>query len=121
MGDERLITQVFEQLLANAIQYARDDLPPTVHVSAEWRASRWRIAVRDNGIGIDKAHQTKVFEIFRRLHTQDQRPGTGIGLATARRILERHGGRIWVESTPGQGSTFYFTLPPGGPGKSASQ
>ncbi|MBR9814189.1 hypothetical protein GYB61_10090, partial [bacterium] len=120
MGDAALITQVFTQLLSNAIKYAKDDAPPTVHVSAEWRYSRWCVSVRDEGIGIDPKHQTKVFEIFRRLHTQDVRPGTGVGLATVRRILERHGGRIWVESAPGEGSTFIFTLPPGGPGKTSA-
>lgn len=120
MGDAKLITQVFTQLLSNAIKYAKEGQPPQVHVSADWRYSRWCIAVRDQGIGIAPEHQTKIFEIFRRLHTQDVRPGTGVGLATVRRILERHGGRIWVESAPGEGSTFVFTLPPGGPGKATS-
>ena len=120
LGDSKLITQVFTQLLSNAIKYAKDDEPPRVHVSADWRYSRWCISVRDHGIGIAPEYQTKVFEIFRRLHTQDVRPGTGVGLATVRRILERHGGRIWVESALGEGSTFIFTLPPGGPGKSTA-
>lgn len=120
MGDGKLVTQVFVQLLSNAIKYAKDGELPQVHVSADWRYSRWCISVRDQGIGIDPQHQTKIFEIFRRLHTQDVRPGTGVGLATVRRILERHGGRIWVESALGEGSTFIFTLPPGGPGKSTA-
>jgi signal transduction histidine kinase len=81
-----------------------------VHVSAQCDGSNWTISVRDNGTGIDPAHHDKVFEIFRRLHTQEQIPGTGIGLAVCRRIVARHGGRIWIESSNGQGSTFFFTL-----------
>ena len=94
----------------HSLKYHGSD-PPQVHVSAERDTERWTIAVRDNGIGIDPKHHERIFEIFRRLHTEQQYPGTGIGMAVGRRIVSRHGGYIWVESEPGKGSTFYFTLP----------
>jgi signal transduction histidine kinase len=82
-----------------------------VHITAQREGNYWRIAIRDNGIGISQEHLDKVFGLFHRLHNQAQYPGTGIGLASCKRIIEQHGGRIGVESVPGQGSTFYFTLP----------
>ena len=99
-----------QNLIGNGLKYHGAD-PPHVHVSAEQNGNEWTIAVRDNGLGIDAKHHEKIFEIFRRLHTQHKYPGTGIGLAVCRRIVLRHGGRIWLESQEGEGSTFYFSIP----------
>ena len=118
-------------LIANAIKF-RGEQPPVIHVSAQ-RGERGKereerreggdaaaslpaspcfvLSVRDNGIGIAPEYHERIFGVFQRLHTHNEYPGTGIGLAVCQKIVERHGGRIWVESQPGQGSTFYFTLP----------
>ncbi|WP_436348723.1 sensor histidine kinase [Natronorubrum sp. FCH18a] len=109
-GDRRQIRQLFQNLLDNAITYSGDE-PPRVHVSAEQDGSEWIVSVRDEGIGIDSEHTDEVFEVFRRLHSRDEYPGSGIGLALCQRIVERHGGKIWVESEPDEGTTFMFTLP----------
>jgi PAS domain S-box-containing protein len=110
MADPAQLAQVFQNLIANALKFRREDVPPHIHVSATREDGMWRFAVADNGIGFDSKHGERVFQIFQRLHTRDEYPGTGIGLALCKRILERHGGRIWVESAPGEGSTFFFTL-----------
>ncbi len=110
MGDANQLAQVLQNLIGNAILY-RSDTAPQIHVSAKAGDGCWTVAVRDNGIGIDPRHQERIFEIFQRLHTQREYPGTGIGLAVCRRVINRHGGRIWIESAPGAGSTFLFTLP----------
>jgi light-regulated signal transduction histidine kinase (bacteriophytochrome) len=89
-------------------------LPPTTSPHGGEDRGCWRFAVQDNGIGIDPSHCERVFEVFQRLHTEQEYPGIGIGLALCRRIVERHGGCIWVESASGEGSTFYFTLPAAG-------
>jgi light-regulated signal transduction histidine kinase (bacteriophytochrome) len=111
-GDEVQLTQLFQNLIANAIKF-RGRETPRIHVSAEKQGPQWIFAVRDNGIGIAPEQQERIFMIFQRLHHRSEYPGTGIGLAICKKILERHGGRIWVESKPGEGATFYLGLPEG--------
>ena len=108
-GQEAHLLQLFQNLIGNAIKY-HGEHPPRVHVSAEERNGAWRFTVADNGLGIAPEHHQKVFGVFKRLHGQKIQ-GTGMGLAICQRVVERYGGRIWVESQLGQGSTFYFTLP----------
>lgn len=110
LGDEIQLTQVLQNLIGNAIKF-RGARPPHIQVSAEKIEQRWRFAVRDNGIGIEPQYFERIFLVFQRLHTRREYSGTGIGLALCKKIVERHGGQIWVESQPGQGSTFYFTIP----------
>jgi len=109
MGDAHL-QQVFQNLIGNAIKY-RGPAPPRIHVSAESRGAVWCFSVQDNGIGIDPQYREKIFGVFKRLHHDQRYSGTGIGLAICQRVVERYGGRIWVESEPGEGSTFFFTVP----------
>lgn len=109
-GDPARLKLVFQNLIGNALKF-RGAAPPCVHVSAQRAERFWRIAVRDNGIGIDPRHAERIFQVFQRLHTRGEYPGTGIGLAICKRIVENTGGCIWVESQPGQGTTFVFTLP----------
>ena len=110
LADRNQLVQVFQNLVSNAIRF-RGDASPRAHIWAEEREDEWEIAVRDNGIGLEPRHAERIFEIFKRLHTREEYPGTGIGLAICKKTIERHGGRIWVESQPGQGATFRFTLP----------
>ncbi|MDX1578109.1 MAG: PAS domain S-box protein [Gemmatimonadota bacterium] len=109
-ADRSQLGQLFQNLLANALKF-RGDRRPEIHVGVQGRPEVWQVSVRDNGIGIDPEHRTRVFEIFQRLHAPDEFEGTGIGLAICKRIVDRHGGQIWIEPSPGQGSTFVFTLP----------
>ncbi|WP_339103540.1 MEDS domain-containing protein [Haloterrigena salinisoli] len=109
-GDASQLRQVFQNLLQNALTYSGDE-PPRIDVTATRRGREWVIAVADDGIGIDPADQDRVFTVFDRLHSREEYDGTGIGLALCQRIVERHGGEIWVDSEPGEGSRFSFTLP----------
>ena len=106
------LQQLFQNLVGNAIRY-RSKETPAIHITAESSDDGWRFSVRDNGIGIDPRYKEQSFGIFKRLHSTADYPGTGMGLAICQRIVERAGGRIWVESEPGHGSTFLFTLPSG--------
>lgn len=108
VADRGQLVLVFQNLIGNAIKFCAGQ--PRVQVSAEQRDDEWQFSVRDNGIGIAPEHAQRIFEIFKRLHGRGQYPGTGIGLAICKKLVERLGGRIWVESTPGQGSTFCFTV-----------
>lgn len=109
--DPEKIHQVFENLVGNAVKYMGDAPNPKIEIIYEDKGSFHQFAVKDNGIGIDPADQKRIFEKFERLNTIKGEEGTGLGLAIVKRIIERHGGEIWVESEPGKGSTFYFTLP----------
>jgi len=108
---ETHLQQLFQNLIGNALKYHRPGVSPVVQVSAHRSAEQWTFSVADNGIGIEPEYKEKVFGLFKRLHSGDAYSGTGIGLAICQRIVERHNGRIWIESEPGKGSTFYFTLP----------
>jgi signal transduction histidine kinase len=109
-GDASQIGQVLRNLVGNALKFVKDR-PPHVQVAATRDRGNWVFEVRDNGIGIEEQDLDKVFLLFKRLHAVEDYPGTGLGLAITRRIVERHGGRIWATSTPNEGSRFFFTLP----------
>jgi signal transduction histidine kinase len=109
-GDAVQLGQVFQNLISNALKF-RGKEPPVIHIAAEELPDHWKLTVRDNGIGIEPEHQERIFKIFQRLHSRAEYPGTGIGLAICRRVIERHGGKTGVESAPEQGSIFWFTLP----------
>jgi len=121
--DPTQLLQLFQNLISNALKFRREDVPPRIHISATFQPSPllklgmgksdggvWRFSVQDNGIGIPPDQTDSLFQVFKRLHNRDEYEGSGIGLATCKKIVERHGGRIWVESEEGKGTTFYFTL-----------
>ena len=105
------LQQIFQNLIGNAIKYRRSGIAPCVHIAAQRQTGEWRFSVSDNGIGIESEYKQRIFGLFKRLHTGTEYSGTGIGLSLCQRIVGRYGGRIWVESEPGNGSTFFFTLP----------
>lgn len=109
-ADASQLARVFQNLIGNALKFSGDQ-PPRIHIGAKALEGEWQFWVQDQGIGIDPKNFERIFLMFERLHSRSDYPGTGIGLAFCKKIVERHGGRIWVESHPGQGSTFYFTLP----------
>jgi light-regulated signal transduction histidine kinase (bacteriophytochrome) len=110
MADSTQLLQLFQNLIDNACKF-RDDNVPRIHVSARKEHGEWLFSVTDNGIGIDPEYAERIFVIFQRLHTRDEFPGTGLGLAICKKIIERHGGKIWVEFGNGKGTTFCFTIP----------
>ena len=110
-GDPRQLTQLFQNLIGNALKFRKPGQAPHIEVWAGRAGNFWQVSVRDDGIGLDPRFYERVFIIFQRLHTREQYEGTGIGLAICKKIVERHGGRIWVQSQEGEGATFSFTLP----------
>ncbi|OEC88317.1 sensor histidine kinase [Methanobacterium bryantii] len=114
-GDESQLLLLFQNLITNAIKFRKENEPPKIHISVacDHEKNEYVFSISDNGIGIEEQYFGRIFTIFQRLHTRDEYPGTGIGLSVAKRIVERHGGRIWVESTFGEGSVFYFSIPVG--------
>jgi light-regulated signal transduction histidine kinase (bacteriophytochrome) len=108
--DAGRIAGLLQNLISNSIKYRKAEEPPRIHVSAEREGDQWTFAVNDNGAGFEQRYADQIFGIFKRLHGRDL-PGTGIGLAICKKVVETHGGRIWAESAVGVGSTFFFTLP----------
>jgi light-regulated signal transduction histidine kinase (bacteriophytochrome) len=109
-GDEVQLGQLLQNLIGNSLKF-RSNSVPRIHVGIKASAHEWTVEVKDNGIGIEPQYYERIFMVFQRLFNKGEYPGTGIGLAICKKVVERHGGRIWVESRPGDGSSFYFTLP----------
>jgi PAS domain S-box-containing protein len=109
MADPAQLRQVFQNLIGNALKF-RGEEPPQIHIGVERQGGEWVLAVGDNGIGIDPQYFERIFQVFQRLHTRREYAGSGIGLAICKKIVERHGGRIWITSEPGKGATFFFTI-----------
>jgi light-regulated signal transduction histidine kinase (bacteriophytochrome) len=111
MGDEIRLTQLFQNLISNAIKFHKKDVFPCISISVKQKDNQWLFSIEDNGIGIEREHIQNIFEIFRRLHSQIEYAGSGIGLASCKRIVESHQGNIWAESEIGKGTTVYFNIP----------
>ena len=109
-GDESQMAHVFQNLLSNALKYCKAGNPPRIDITARRDANNWVISIRDQGIGFEPRYAERIFGLFKRLYKEEY-PGTGLGLAICKRIIERYGGRIWAEAKPGEGATFYFSLP----------
>ena len=109
-ADDTQLLQVFQNLIGNAIKFRRDE-PPQIHVSAVKNKNEWVFSIKDNGIGIESRHLDRIFVIFQRLHKRSEYDGTGMGLAIVKKVVERQADGVWVESEPGVGTTFYFTIP----------
>jgi chemotaxis family two-component system sensor kinase Cph1 len=114
VADSTQLMQLFQNLIGNAIKFRKPDTPPHIHIGMRREEDEWLFWVQDNGIGIDRQFFDRIFVIFQRLHTRDEYPGSGMGLTICKKIVECHRGRIWVESTLGEGTTFYFTIPVSG-------
>jgi light-regulated signal transduction histidine kinase (bacteriophytochrome) len=110
MGDDVQLELLFQNLINNGIKFHGEE-PPHIHISARQKKSEWFFSIKDNGIGIEPRNKDNIFNIFQRMHSRSEYPGTGIGLAICKKILDLHGGKIWVKSKKGTGSVFYFTLP----------
>jgi signal transduction histidine kinase len=104
------MAHVFQNLLSNALKYSKEGVPPRVHVSSRQEGQQWIVSIQDNGLGFEPQYAERIFGLFKRLYNEEY-PGTGLGLAICKRIVERYGGRIWAEGRPGDGATFYFSLP----------
>jgi len=109
-GDTSQMAHVFQNILSNALKYRKEGVPPEIQITAVRDRDHWIISVRDNGIGFEPRYSERIFGLFKRLH-KDEYPGTGLGLAICKRLVERYGGRIWAEGRPGDGATFFFSLP----------
>jgi hypothetical protein len=118
-GDSRQLVQLFQNLIGNSIKFCAAT-SPRIHIGVRYAGGGYTFAVKDNGIGFEPRYADRIFHIFERLHGPEAYPGTGIGLALCRRVVERHGGRIWVDSLPGKGSTFYFTFPDAKPSRKSA-
>jgi light-regulated signal transduction histidine kinase (bacteriophytochrome) len=103
--------QIFQNLLSNSLKYSRKGIPVQIHISVKEFDNQWQFLIKDNGIGIEEGYFEKIFIIFQRLHNKDEYSGTGMGLSVTKKIIENMGGKIWVKSTEGEGSNFYFTIP----------
>jgi chemotaxis family two-component system sensor kinase Cph1 len=110
-ADRTQLVQLFQNLVGNAVKYRSPDRPAEVRVAVREEGGHWLFSVADNGIGFEQQYEGKLFMIFQRLHARGKYPGTGVGLAICKRIVERHGGRIWAAGEPGKGATFFFTIP----------